>query len=38
MARSLMSPGKDTKVFRSTADRVKTVNIKPIIMRGGIRF
>lgn len=38
MSRVKMNPGKDARVFRSTADRVKTVNIKPIIMRGGIRF
>lgn len=28
----------DQRIFRSTADRCKLVNVKPMIMRGGIRL
>lgn len=28
----------DQRIFRSTADRSKLINVKPIIMRGGIRL
>lgn len=29
---------KDSKVFRRTAAKTKNINIKPRIMRGGIRM
>lgn len=38
MLRERMSPGTDRSIFRSTADRSKLINIKPISMRGGIRL
>lgn len=28
----------DKKVFRNTANRTKTINITPCVMRGGIRL
>lgn len=36
--RRIMKKKKDRKVFRSTADKVKKVNIDPKPMRGGIRL
>lgn len=38
MKREQMSRGRDQRIFRSTADRSKLINVKPIIMRGGIRL
>lgn len=38
MKRTAMSHGTDRRVFASTADRSKLINVKPIIMRGGIRL
>jgi hypothetical protein len=38
MYRKKMHRRKDRSVFRSTADRVKSINVKPIMMRGGIRL
>lgn len=38
MRRDPMSRGTDNRIFRSTADRSKLINVKPIIMRGGIRL
>lgn len=35
---SRMSPQKDKQVFRRTAKSTKLMNIKPKIMRGGIRL
>ncbi len=36
--RKKMSVRKDKKIFRNTADKSKKINIKPKIMRGGIRL
>lgn len=38
MSRHINSPGIDQRVFRNTANTVKTVNIARHTMRGGIRF
>lgn len=38
MYRARMSPGTDRSIFRSTADRSKLINVKPMSMRGGIRL
>lgn len=38
MSRSVMSRGKDRKVFRRTAVKSKKININPTIFRGGIRL
>lgn len=38
MKRYEMSPAKDARVFKSTYDKTKAVNIRPTIMRGGFRF
>lgn len=36
--RKKMPVRKDKKIFRNTADKSKKINIKPKIMRGGIRL
>jgi hypothetical protein len=36
--RKPVSPVKDKKVFKHTADKTKKINVKPTIMRGGIRL
>ena len=36
--RRRMNKRKDRKIFRQTADKTKLVNIKPCVMRGGIRL
>ncbi len=33
-----MKKKRDRKVFRKTADKTKTVNVKPMLFRGGIRL
>lgn len=33
-----MKKRRDRKVFRKTADKTKTVNVKPMLFRGGIRL
>lgn len=38
MKRRRMFPNTDRRVFRSTADRIKSINIRPMVMRGGIRL
>lgn len=38
MKRTRMSGRQDDRIFRSTADRSKLINTKPMIMRGGIRL
>lgn len=38
LGRKKMKQKKDKKIFRNTADKSKKVNIKPTIMRGGIRL
>lgn len=36
--RKRMSPGKDQRVFKHTADKTKKVNVYPKPYRGGIRM
>lgn len=36
--RRRMSRGKDRKIFRKTADKSRLINLKPVVMRGGIRL
>lgn len=36
--RSSMKAGKDKRVFTQTAKKVKKINIKPKLSRGGIRL
>ncbi len=36
--RKPMKPSKDRKVFTQTAKKVKKINIKPKLSRGGIRL
>lgn len=38
LGRKKMPRKKDKKIFRNTADKSKKMNIKPVIMRGGIRL
>lgn len=38
MKRYRASPRSDRRYFRMTADRVREVNIRPNVSRGGIRF
>lgn len=38
MRRARMKPRKDRRVFRHTANKVHEMNLKPIVMRGGIRL
>lgn len=33
-----MKKKRDRKIFRKTADKTKTVNVKPMLFRGGIRL
>lgn len=36
--RKPMKPGKDKRVFTQTANKVKKINIRPKVSRGGIRL
>ena len=36
--RKRMKKGKDRKIFKKTADRTRLINLKPVVMRGGIRL
>lgn len=36
--RKRVSRGKDRKIFRKTVDKSRLVNLKPVVMRGGIRL
>lgn len=38
MARYRTRKRSDRKFFRRTADKVKSVNVRPMIMRGGFRL
>lgn len=38
MRRTKVKRRKDRKIFRRTAAKTKTINIKPTGMRGGIRL
>ena len=37
-SRHKVRKGKDRKVFSNAADKVKKINIKPMVARGGIRL
>lgn len=37
-SRSKTKKGRDKKIFSKAADRVKKINIRPIVARGGIRL
>lgn len=36
--RRRMRRGRDRKIFRKTADKSRLINLKPVVMRGGIRL
>lgn len=36
--RKSMSFGKDQKIFRATAEKTRSINVRPMMMRGGIRL
>jgi hypothetical protein len=38
MKRQAMSRNKDKKVFTQTAKKVKKINVRPKVLRGGIRL
>lgn len=38
MKRSRVRPRKDKKIFRSTANKTKSVNLNTRVRRGGIRM
>lgn len=38
MKRRKVNPRKDKKIFSNTARKTKDINIKPHVMRGGIRL
>lgn len=38
MYRSSVPHSVDQRIFKSTADRIKSINIRPMTMRGGIRL
>lgn len=38
MKRKPLKPGKDRKVFKTTATKTKKINVAPKNMRGGIRL
>lgn len=38
MSRQMVNRGKDKRIFRYTADRTRSVNVAPVVMRGGIRL
>lgn len=37
-SRKKVRRSKDRKIFRKAADKVKAININPIVSRGGIRL
>lgn len=38
MKRRSTSPRKDRRIFKKTASRTKSINVKPMAMRGGVRL
>lgn len=36
--RKRMNKRKDRKIFRSTANKTRQINLRPVVMRGGIRL
>lgn len=38
MKRKKVNPRKDKKIFTNTAKKTKDINIRPTVMRGGIRL
>lgn len=37
-SRKKMKKGKDKQVFKATANKTKSINVKPIPVRGGIHL
>lgn len=38
MARRRVRRSKDRKIFRVTSNKTQSINIRPVMMRGGIRL
>ena len=38
MRKRVRSPAIDSRIFRSTASRIKSINLGVITMRGGVRL
>lgn len=38
MRRSKVKRTKDRKIFRQTSDKTQSINVKPVVMRGGTRL
>lgn len=38
MNRTRMNPQKDRGIFKSTANHIRTINVRPMLMRGGYRL
>lgn len=38
MRRMRVNRNRDRRYFSKTADRTKKINVKPVVMRGGIRL
>lgn len=38
MSRRRMPKRRDRKVFKQTANKTQVINLKPVVMRGGIRL
>lgn len=38
MKRRTMPRRLDRRVFKKTADKTRAINLKPVVMRGGIRL
>lgn len=36
--RKRMNKRRDRKVFKKTANKTRLINLKPVVMRGGIRL
>lgn len=36
--RKRMNRKRDRRIFKRTADKSRTINLKPVVMRGGIRL
>lgn len=36
--RKRVRKSKDKRIFRKTADKSRLINLKPVVMRGGIRL
>lgn len=38
MKRSKVSKRKDQRIFKKVANKTKTINVQPLVKRGGIRL